>query len=132
SRARPGAARNTTGGRLPAVVSGVFAQPVPGRVPAESASALWTLTFRGGQPPGFTISIVTNGGTGARADLDGLSATSFPSAVRGTPVEIVETATPLVFWRRELRPGSRGDAAARGGLRQDMEIGTLDRAPFTL
>src|SRR5262249_56526051 len=69
---------------------------------------------------------------GARADLDGLSATSFPSAVRGTPVEIVEAATPLVFWRRELREGSGGEGAARGGLGQEMEIGTLDGAPFTL
>jgi len=131
-RPQPVACRHIIGGLLPDVVFGCFDQLVPGRVPAESASALWTLTFRGGQPPGFTISIVTNGGTGARADLDGLSATSFPSAVRGTPVEIVETATPLVFWRRELRPGSGGEGAARGGLGQDMEIGTLDGAPFTL
>jgi N-methylhydantoinase B len=129
---QPVACRHIIGGLLPDVVFGCLDQLVPGRVPAESASALWTLTFRGGKPPGFTISIVTNGGTGARVDLDGLSATSFPSAVRGTPVEIVEAATPLVFWKRELRAGSGGDGAARGGLGQDMEIGTLDGAPFTL
>src|SRR5262249_20289849 len=109
------ACRHIVGGLLPDVVFGSLDRLLPGRVPAESASALWTLTFRGGRPPGFTISIVTNGGTGARPDLDGLSATSFPSAVRGTPVEIVEAATPLGFWRRELRPGSGGQGAARGG-----------------
>ena len=131
-RPQPVACRHIIGGLLPDVVFGCLDQIVPGRVPAESASALWTLTLRGGKPPGFTISIVTNGGTGARRELDGLSATSFPSAVHGTPVEIVEAATPLVFWRRELREGSGGEGAARGGLGQDMEIGTLDGAPFTL
>jgi len=131
-RPRPVACRHIIGGLLPDVVFGCLDQLIPGRVPAESASALWTLTFRGGQPPGFTVSIVTNGGTGARAGLDGLSATSFPSAVRGTPIEIVEAATPLVFWQRELRADSGGEGASRGGLGQTMEIGTLDGAPFWL
>jgi len=131
-RPQPVACRHIIGGLLPDVVFGCLDQLLPGRIPAESASALWTLTFRGGKPPEFTISIVTNGGTGARPELDGLSATSFPSAVRGTPVEIVESGTPLVFWTRELRPGSGGAGATRGGLGQHMEIGTLDGAPFTL
>ena len=131
-RPQPVACRHIIGGLLPDVIFGCLDQLMPGCVPAESASALWTLTFRGGREGGFTISIVTNGGTGARPSLDGLSATSFPSAVRGTPVEIVEAATPLVFWRRELRAGSGGDGATRGGLGQEMEIGTLDGAPFTL
>jgi N-methylhydantoinase B len=131
-RPQPVACRHIIGGLLPDVVFGCLDQLMPGCVPAESASALWTLTFRGGRGPGYTISIVTNGGTGARLGLDGLSATSFPSVVHGTPVEIVEAATPLVFWRRELRVDSGGDGANRGGLGQDMEIGTLDGAPFTL
>src|SRR5262249_795923 len=130
-RPQPVACRHIIGALLPDVVFGCLDQLLPGRGRAGGASALWTLTFRGGRDD-FTISIVTNGGTGARPGLDGLSATSFPSAVRGTPVEIVEAATPLIFWRRELRAGSGGDGAARGGLGQDMEIGTLDGAPFTL
>ena len=65
---------------------------MPKRLPAESASVLWTLTLRGGEPKdSYAISIVTNGGMGARPGLDGLSATSFPSAVRGSPVEIIES-----------------------------------------
>jgi N-methylhydantoinase B len=47
-------------------------------------------------------------------------------------VEIVEHETPLIFWRRELRPGSGGAGEFRGGLGQDMEIGTRDGHPFTL
>jgi len=75
---------------------------------------------------------VTAGGAGARPALDGLSVTAFPSVVRGTPVEIVEEATPLVFWRRQFREGSGGAGKFRGGLGQEMEIGTRDGHPFTL
>lgn len=131
-RPQPVSCRHIVGGLLPDVVLGCFDQIVPGTAPAESASALWTLTFRGdcsGKP--FAISIVTNGGTGARPKHDGLSATSFPSAVRGTPVEVVEATTPIVFWRRELRQNSGGQGATRGGLGQDMEIGTRGAAPLT-
>jgi N-methylhydantoinase B len=132
-RPQPVSCRHIIGGLLPDVVFGCLDQLIPGRVPAESASALWTLTFRGGSSnQAYITSIVTNGGTGARPGLDGLSATSFPSAVRGTPVEVVEANTPLIFWRRELRADSGGDGTARGGLGQDMEIGTRDGLPFTL
>ena len=44
-------------------------------------------------------------GTGARFTKDGLSATAYPSGVRGTQVEIAESQTPLIFWKKELRPG---------------------------
>lgn len=131
-RPMPVACRHIIGGLLPDVIFGCLDQLLPGRVPAESASALWTLTLRGDGAEAFVISIVTNGGTGARPGLDGLSATSFPSAVRGTPVEIVEAKTPLIFWRRELRSGSGGDGQWRGGLGQDMEIGILGADPFRL
>jgi N-methylhydantoinase B len=131
-RPAPVSCRHIIGGLLPDVVFGCLDQLLPGRMPAESASALWTLTIRGASNRPFTVSIVTNGGTGARPGLDGLSATAFPSAVRGTPVEIVEANTPLVFWRRELRPNSGGDGEARGGLGQAMEIASRDGTPFTL
>jgi N-methylhydantoinase B len=42
---------------------------------------------------GFMMAVTTNGGTGARPDKDGLSATAYPSGVRGTPVEIAESQT---------------------------------------
>jgi len=53
---------------------------------------------------------------------DGLSATAYPSGVRGTPVEIAETQTPLIFWRKELRPDSGGAGRTRGGLGQIIEV----------
>jgi len=132
-RPQPVACRHIIGCLLPDVVLGCLDAIVPGTVPAESASALWTLTFRGGDPQKpFAISIVTNGGTGARPGIDGLSATSFPSTVKGTPVEVVEAGTPLIFHRRELRPGSGGAGQWQGGMGQRMEIGVTDGNPFTL
>lgn len=132
-RPQPVACRHIIGCLLPDVVLGCLDAIVPDTVPAESASALWTLTFRGGDSKKpFAISIVTNGGTGARPGIDGLSATSFPSTVKGTPVEVVEATTPLIFHRRELRPGSGGAGQWQGGMGQSMEIGVRDGNPFTL
>ena len=70
----------------------------------------------------------SNGGTGARPDKDGLSATAYPSGVRGTPVEIAESQTPLIFWKKELRPNSGGAGRTQGGHGQIIEIGSgIDR-----
>ena len=65
-------------------------------------------------------------------DKDGLSATAYPSGVRGTPVEIAETQTPLIFWRKELRPDSGGAGRTRGGLGQIIEIESGIAEPFDL
>lgn len=133
ARPRPVSCRHIIGLLLPDVVFGCFDQLVPGKVPAEGASTQWALTFRGDAARGpYAITIVTNGGSGARPGADGLSATSFPSNVRGTPTEIVENTTPLVYWKRELRTGSGGGGRWRGGLGQDIEIGTTGDDPFTL
>ena len=124
----PVSQRHITGQMLPDVVFGALEQVMPDRVPAEGASCLWNLTMRGATDRGanaatlFTSTAVTNGGTGARPMRDGLSATAYPSGVRGTPVEINESVAPVVYWRKELRPGSGGDGQYRGGLGQVIEI----------
>ena len=63
---------------------------------------------------------------------DGLSATAYPSGVKGTPVEIAESQTPLLFWRKELRPDSGGAGRHRGGMGQVIEIESGDGLPFDL
>ena len=40
--------------------------------------------------------------------------------------------TPLIFWRKELRPDSGGAGRTRGGLGQIMEIGSGIDAPFDI
>ena len=129
ARPRPVAARHVIGQMLPDVVFGALRQAIPDRVPAEGTSCLWNITVRG---EGFATTITSNGGTGARPMLDGLSATAYPSGVRGTPVEIAEAVTPLVFRRKELRPGSGGEGRTRGGLGQVIEIESRTGEPFEL
>ena len=122
------AIRHVIGQMLPDVVFGCLRHAIPERVPAEGTSALWNVNLRGVLGGGtaaeehFMVIAVTNGGTGARPTKDGLSATAYPSGVRGTPVEIVESGAPLVIWRKELCSGSGGAGRQRGGLGQTIEI----------
>jgi N-methylhydantoinase B len=124
----PVCSRHVIGQMLPDVVFGCLKQIVPDRVPAEGASCLWNLNVRGetqagaGGNYGFTMTVTSNGGTGARPAKDGLSATAYPSGVRGTPVEIAESQTPLIFWKKELRPSSGGAGCTQGGHGQIIEI----------
>jgi N-methylhydantoinase B len=52
--------------------------------------------------------------------------------VRGTPVEIAESQSPLVFWRKELREDSAGAGATRGGYGQVMQIASRVDKPFRI
>ena len=130
--------RHVVGQMLPDVVFGCLEQVSPDRVPAEGASCLWNLIFRGehrrrtNQTNIFTITAVTNGGTGGRPVKDGLSATAYPSGVRGTPVEINESVAPLIFRRKEYRPDSAGPGQHRGGVGQVIEIESAVGADFEL
>ncbi|MGF1474655.1 MAG: hydantoinase B/oxoprolinase family protein [Geminicoccaceae bacterium] len=134
----PVSSRHIIGQMLPDVVFGALRQALPDRCPAEGTSCLWNMTFRGkwrganevGQ--GYALTVTSNGGTGARPGRDGLSATAFPSGVKGTPVEIVEAISPLVFWRKELREGSGGPGRFRGGDGQIIEVGNREGQPVEL
>jgi N-methylhydantoinase B len=134
----PVSSRHVVGQMLPDVVFGCLRQAIPERVPAEGTSCLWNIVVRGqtrdgtGGNYGFSMAITSNGGTGARFAKDGLSATAYPSGVRGTPVEVAETQTPLIFWRKELRPDSGGAGRARGGHGQVIEIESGVAAPFEI
>lgn len=138
----PVAVRHVTGQMLPDVVFGCLHEALEDAVPAEGTSCLWNLYAYGGpgrvdadplliadsQP--FTVLSFHSGGTGARPGKDGLSATAFPSGVRNVPVEVTETISPLIVWRKEYRQDSGGAGAYRGGLGQVMELSLLEDAPF--
>ena len=121
-------ARHIIGQMLPDVVFGCLEKAIPDKVPAEGASCLWNITFRGKTDRGannnslFAVTAVVNGGTGARPNKDGLSATAYPSGVRGTPIEINEAVAPLLFLKKEYNPGSGGKGKYNGGLGQLIEI----------
>ena len=130
--------RHLIGLMLPDVVFGCLRQAIPDRIPAEGAGVLWNINGFGPwhSPPRiadtFLVNIVTTGGMGALPRRDGLSATGFPSGVRGGPVEIFESMSTLVFWRKEYRVGSGGPGRTRGGMGQDIEIGNSLDEPFQI
>ena len=133
----PVSVRHIVGQMLPDMVFGCLRQVIPDRVPAEGTSCLWNINLRGPTKDangnhGFSMIITSNGGTGARPEKDGLSATAFPSGVKGTPVEIAESLTPTIFWQKELRPGSGGAGRQRGGHGQMIEIGSAIDEPFEI
>ena len=130
----PVSARSVLGMMLPDMVFGCLRQAAPHLVPAEGANCLWNLPLRGARRDGtlFANSVSTTGGTGGRPNLDGLSCTGFPSGIQGTPVEIAETQSPVIFWRKEFRPDSGGAGRTRGGLGQIIEVESAEGLPFAL
>jgi N-methylhydantoinase B len=143
-RPYPVSVRHVIGQLLPDLMMGCLFQAVPDRVAAEGSSCLWNPPLRGGAAvsgqgrgnkkvlPDFEVITFNSGGTGARPALDGLDGTAFPSGVRTMPVEATENVAPVVFWRKELRPGSGGAGRTRGGLGQIMEIGTKGELEFAV
>ncbi len=131
-------ARHLMGLMLPDLVFNCLRQAVPEKVPAEGAGVLWNLRAVGpwSSPPkfdnGYMVGLVTTGGMGALPYRDGMSATGFPSGVRGGPVEIFESMSTVVMWRKELNPDSGGAGEFRGGLGQIMEIGNSIPEPFEI
>jgi N-methylhydantoinase B len=120
------ASRHLIGHFLPGAIFGALATALPGRLMAGGADPIWLSIWRGtwdhSDDP-FLVSLFQVGGTGARAIKDGLSTTGFPSGVAGVPAEVIETLSPLVQFRRQLRIDSGGAGKYRGGLGQATEMG---------
>lgn len=127
-RPAPVSVRHVLGHLVPDVVLGALHQALPNTVPAEGASALWNIQIsaRPMDPdsglPNREVLMFNSGGTGARPAFDGLSATAFPSGVSTMSVEATEHVGPITVWRKDLREGSGGAGALRGGLGQTIEI----------
>jgi N-methylhydantoinase B len=126
------AARHIVGHFLPHAVFGALLPVVPGRVVAEGAGNIWLTTIRGRGEDRFVSVLFAAGGMGARPEKDGLSATSFPSGIATTPVEVVETTSPVIVRRKELRPDSGGAGRHRGGLGQTIELDVRTGEPYAV
>jgi N-methylhydantoinase B len=129
------ASRHLIGHFLPGVIFGALSQAMPEQLMAGGADPIWIEVWRGKWPASnvpFTFSLFQCGGTGARATKDGLNTTGFPSGVAGVPAEVMESLTPLVQYRRELRTDSGGPGLFRGGLGQWTEVGSRGDAPWAV
>ncbi|MGP7817924.1 hydantoinase B/oxoprolinase family protein [Niallia sp. 01092] len=121
------AARHVIGHFAPECVLGALYHAVPNRTIAEGASSIWSLPINGED---FSYVAFTAGGMGARPNKDGLSATAFPSGVRGVPVEIMETSAPIIFHEKQLRADSGGCGRYRGGLGQTIRFSVRTNKPW--
>ena len=126
------AGRQIAGHYIPHTVFGALAPVLEPRVIAEGAGGIWLTTVRGRGRNRFVAVFFSAGGTGARPSADGLSTTAFPSGVASSPVEVIETTTPLVIRRKEFRRDSGGPGKWRGGLGQTIEVEVRTGEPYVV
>jgi N-methylhydantoinase B len=128
------AARHVVGQFLPFAVLEALAPVAPNAAMAQGSGNIWLTTARGGaggaEP--FVTVFFASGGVGARPERDGLSTTSFPSGIATTPVEVVESTSPLVIEEKRLRPDSGGPGRRRGGLGQRIRISVRRSEEWTV
>lgn len=116
-------------------IFGALAQAIPDKVMAPSGTyPLWLQIFAGhfddGRP--FVLHFNAQGGQGARHDRDGLSTVVFPPNIANTPVELLETESPLLCERKALVADSGGPGRQRGGLAQEVVIRNGAREPVVV
>ena len=127
-------ARHLTGQFLSAAVLLALARALPERVIAESGVPRPQVVFSGATAPGarFVEHIFVSSGVGAGAGNDGPHALCYPTNTSNTPVEILESLTPLVVERKEIRAGSGGAGARRGGCGQVFVVRNAGETPIRL
>jgi N-methylhydantoinase B len=113
------AARMQIGHFMTEIIYRALAGALPNRVVAGSGGTPATMqVFYGrrntGQP--FHAVLIRGGGLGAGSARDGEGCFIFPANGANTPVEILESDSPLIVERRELLTDSGGPGKQRGAL----------------
>ena len=119
------AARMQIGHFLTEVIYQALAEALPNRVLAGSGGTPATMNVfygkrRDGAP--WHSVMIRGGGMGAAAASDGEQCYIFPANGANTPVEILESDTPLIVECRELLCDSGGAGKQRGGLGRRVVI----------
>lgn len=119
------AARMQVGHFMTEMVFRALAPAVPDRIIAGSGGTpAQTNIFYGRRhdnTPWYTM-IIRGGGMGASSSMDGHHCAIFPANGANTPVEILESDTPLIVEERALLADSGGPGKQRGGLGRRMVI----------
>jgi N-methylhydantoinase B len=122
------AGNTETSSRIVDVVFSAFGEAVA--VPAQGQGTMNNVTFGN---RGFTYYETIAGGQGACPDADGPAAVHVAmSNTLNTPVEALELAYPLRVERYELRRGSGGAGAHRGGEGVVRELRVLEDCRVSL
>ena len=108
--------RAMMGHLLPPAVFGALAKVVPERVQAVPGSPVSSIQIAARDiDRRYVLNAFIGAGQGASRGKDGESAISFPSNLSNATVEVLETLAPIEVVRREIRRGSGGSGASRGG-----------------
>jgi N-methylhydantoinase B len=127
------AGRHVVGQFLPFAVMDALGPIAPHAVMAQGSGNVWLTTVRGTiEHEEFVTVFFASGGTGARPARDGLSATSFPSGIATTPVEVIESSSPVVIEEKALIPDSGGGGQFRGGLGQRIRLSVRSDQPWVV
>jgi len=113
------AARMQIGHFVTEVIYRALAQALPDRVVAAGGGTPATMQMfygRHGDGRPFHTVLIRGGGLGASAGRDGEGSFIFPANGANTPVEILESDSPLIVERRELLADSGGPGKQRGAL----------------
>jgi N-methylhydantoinase B len=113
------AARMQIGHFLTEIIYRALAKAVPDRVIAGSGGTPATMNvFYGKRNDGRTWHsvIIRGGGMGASSTNDGYYDYIFPANGANTPIEILESDTPLIVETREVLTDSGGPGRMKGGL----------------
>ncbi len=112
------AARMQIGHFMTEIVYRALADVLPHRVLASSGGTPATMNVFYGRDssdgPWHSV-LIRGGGMGAAGDRDGETSYIFPANGANTPVEILESDTPLIVETRELLPDTGGPGRFRGG-----------------
>jgi N-methylhydantoinase B len=125
------AARMQVGHFMTEMVFRALSKAVPDRIISGSGGTpAQTNIFYGKRHDGkpFHTMIIRGGGLGASRAKDGHQCAIFPANGANTPVEILESDTPLLVLARELICDSGGAGKKRGGLGRRMCIRVPDDA----
>jgi N-methylhydantoinase B len=131
----PVAARQLVGHMLQGAIFEAMAPAMPDQVQADSGTPLTVLIFRGlDGDSGESFQQITflNGGTGATMGRDGDPCSSFPANISNTPIEIMETLTPILFEEKRIIKGSGGEGRFRGGDGQVVRIQSRWHKPISV
>ncbi len=126
------AARMQIGHFMTEIIYRALAAVLPDRALAASGGTPATMNVFYGKwedgRPWHTV-LIRGGGMGASGRDDGSGCYIFPANGANTPVEILESDTPLLVERRELLPDSGGAGQYRGALGRRLVIRVPDDVP---
>jgi len=130
------AARMQVGHFMTEIIYRAMAEALPDRVIAASGGTPATMIVlygrrNDGRP--FHSVKIRGGGMGASSKQDGSHVYIFPANGANTPVEIIESDTPILIEKRELLADSGGPGLMRGGLgrRSVLKIPDDENAPLS-